>query len=90
MRGWNRKDFLMPHMMIGDNFEILIHLPHLSHCRVVASDGVGCGTQDATSDLKHLSDEEINVFGPRIWFNVENLVHEYVVRRRVEWVLEYH
>jgi len=77
-------------MMVGDNFEIFIHLPQLSHCRVVASDGVGCGTQDATAYLKHLADEEIDVFGPRIRFNVENLAQEYVVGRRVEWVLENH
>ena len=90
MGGWNRKDFLMPHMMVGDNFEIFIHLPQLGHCRVVASDGVDCGTQDATADLKHLANEEIYVVSPRIGFNVENLAHEYVVGRRVEWVLEHH
>lgn len=90
MSGWNRKDFLMPHMMIGDNFEIKILLLQLSHCRVVASDGVGCGTQDTTTDLKHIADEEIYVLIPRIWFNVESLAHEYVVGRRVKWVLEYH
>lgn len=70
--GWNRKDFLVPQMMIGDNFEILTHLPQLSYCGVVASDGVGSGTLAATTDLKHLAYEEMYVVTPRVWFNVEN------------------
>jgi hypothetical protein len=80
----------MPHMVIGDNFEILTHLPQLGHGGVVASDSIGSGTCAATTYLKHLTNDEVYVVIPRVWFNVENLVHKDEVGWRVEWVLEYH
>lgn len=80
----------MPHMMVRNNFEVLTHLPQLSHCGVVASDGVCGRTQTATTDLKHLANEEMYVVAPGVWLNVEDRVHEDEVRRRVERVLEYH
>jgi hypothetical protein len=72
MSDWNSENFLVPQMMVGDNLEILTHLPQLGHCGVVASYCVGGGTKTSTTNLKHLANQEMYVFSPRVWFNIEN------------------